>query len=246
MNQNSRLTPHLALPSEAALSHLSELDGLRLSPHFKLGELCKTKYATADGNIPSRAVIENLIRVCGWLEELRVVAGVRPRSKVFAGVRPQSKVGCAVDAGGAGSAVVAGVRPQSKVASDCTLAPDPGAAPELGAAGSAARAEAGGAPYSRNENTGEGIVINSGYRSPEVNRLAGGVPSSNHVTGCAVDIRCAGKEQMIRYAAILLDIADETKRDFDELLLEQHGSVCWLHFAVRPKDNRRKIAFLKV
>ena len=248
MNQNSRLTPHLALPSEAALSHLSELNGLRLSPHFKLGELCKTKYVTADGNIPSRAVIENLIRVCGWLEELRVVAGVRPRSKV----------GCAVDAGSAGSAVFAGVRPQSKVASDCTLAPDPGAAPELGgapdpraapelgAAGAAARAEAGGAPYSRNENTGEGIVINSGYRSPEVNRLAGGVPSSNHVTGCAVDIRCAGKEQMIRYAAILLDIADETKRDFDELLLEQHGSVCWLHFAVRPKDNRRKIAFLKV
>ena len=242
MNQNSRLTPHLALPSEAALSHLSELNGLRLSPHFKLGELCKTKYVTADGNIPSRAVIENLIRVCGWLEELRVVAGVRPRSKVGcavdAGVRPRSKVGCAV---------VAGVRPQSKVASDCTLAPDPWAAPEAGAAGAAARAEAGGAPYSRNENTaGVAIVINSGYRSPEVNRLAGGVPSSNHVTGCAVDIRCAGKEQMIRYAAILLDIADETKRDFDELLLEQHGSVCWLHFAVRPKDNRRKIAFLKV
>ena len=227
MNQNSRLTPHLALPSEAALSHLSELNGLLLSPHFKLGELCKTKYVTADGNIPSRAVIENLIRVCGWLEELRVVAGVRPRSKVFAGVRPQSKVGCAVSAGSAGvagCAVDAGVRPQSKVAGDCTLAPDPWAAPEAG----------------------EAIVINSGYRSPEVNRLAGGVPSSNHVTGCAVDIRCAGKEQMIRYAAILLDIADETKRDFDELLLEQHGSVCWLHFAVRPKDNRRKIAFLKV
>ena len=198
----------------------------RLTPHFKLGELCKTKHVTADGNIPSRAVIENLIRVCGWLEELRVVAGVRPRSKVFAGVRPQSKVGCAV---------VAGVRPQSKVASDCTLAPDPRPA------GSTLAPDPGAAP-----EAGEAIVINSGYRSPEVNRLAGGVPSSNHVTGCAVDIRCAGKEQMIRYAAILLDIADDTKRDFDELLLEQHGSVCWLHFAVRPKDNRRKIAFLKV
>ncbi|MBR3655568.1 MAG: hypothetical protein IKN58_00120 [Prevotella sp.] len=195
--------------------------------------MCKTKHVTADGNIPSHVVIENLKRICGWLEELRVVAGVRP----------QSKVGCAVDAG-----VVAGVRPQSKVAGDCTLRPDPGAAldpgaaPELGAAGSAARAEAGAAAEARKE---EAIVINSGYRSPEVNRLAGGVPSSNHVTGCAVDIRCAGKEQMIRYAAILLDIADESKRDFDELLLEQHGSVCWLHFAVRPKDNRRRIALIK-
>ncbi len=219
----------------------------RLTPHFTLGELCKTKHVTADGNIPSRAVIENLIRVCGWLEELRVVAGVRPRSKVFAGVRPQSKVGCAVVAGvrpqsKVGCAVDAGVRPQSKVAGDCTLRPDPGAALDPWAAGSAARAEAGAAAEARKE---EAIVIKSGYRSPEVNRLAGGVSSSNHVTGCAVDIRCAGKEQMIRYAAILLDIADGTKQEFDELLLEQHGNVCWLHFAVRPKDNRRRIALIK-
>ena len=182
---------------------------IKLSPHFTLGELTKTKYVTADGNIPSRVVIENLIRVCGWLEELRVLAGVRPQSKVCAGVRPQSKV-----------------------AGDCTLAPDPGAAPELGAA-----------PASRKE---EPIVINSGYRSPEVNRLAGGATNSNHLTGCAVDIRCAGKEQMIRYASILLDIADGSKQEYDELLLEQHGSVCWLHFAVRPKENRRIIRFLRV
>ena len=87
------------------------------------------------------------------------------------------------------------------------------------------------------------IIINSGYRSPEVNRLAGGSPTSNHLTGCAVDIRCMGKEQMIRYAGILLDIADGTRRDFDELILEQRGNVCWLHFAVRPKENRRRIAF---
>ncbi len=182
---------------------------MKLSEHFTLGEMCKTKHVTADGNIPSRVVIENLIRVCGWLEELRVLAGVRPQSKVCAGVRPQSKV-----------------------AGDCTLAPDPGAAPELGAA-----------PASRKE---EPIVINSGYRSSEVNRLAGGADNSNHLTGCAVDIRCAGKEQMIRYASILLDIADGTKQEFDEMLLEQHGSVCWLHFAVRPKENRRIIRFLRV
>ena len=182
---------------------------IKLSPHFTLGELTKTKYVTADGNIPSRVVIENLIRVCGWLEELRVLAGVRPQSKVCAGIRPQSKV-----------------------AGDCTLAPDPGAALDPGAA-----------PSARKEVP---IVINSGYRSPEVNRLAGGAANSNHLLGCAVDIRCAGKEQMIRYASILLDIADGSKQEYDELLLEQHGSVCWLHFAVRPKENRRIIRFLRV
>jgi hypothetical protein len=47
---------------------------------------------------------------------------------------------------------------------------------------------------------------------------------------------------------ILLDIADITGKEFDELLLEQHGNVWWLHFAVRPpsQQNRRKILFLKV
>ena len=50
-------------------------------------------------------------------------------------------------------------------------------------------------------------------------------------------------EQMIRMAGILLDIADGTKRDFDELILEKRGTTYWIHFAVCPKDNRRKILF---
>ena len=156
----------------------------KLSPHFTLGELTNTKHQTADGNIPSHVVIENLKRICeNWLEDLRY---------------SYNTLYC--------------------------LQP--------------------GEDYETSKNV-EPIIINSGYRSPAVNLLAGGAKTSNHLTGCAVDIRCAGKEQMIRYASILLDIADGTKQDYDELLLEQHGSVCWLHFAVRPKDNRRKIEFLK-
>ena len=97
--------------------------------------------------------------------------------------------------------------------------------------------------YGDKGDEGTPVIITSGYRSPEVNRLAGGNANSNHLTGCAVDIRCMGKEQMIRYAGILLDIADGTRRDYDELRFEQRGPVCWLHFAVRPKDNRRRISF---
>ena len=156
----------------------------KLSEHFTLGELTKTKHVTADGNIPSHVAIENLKRICeNWLEDLRY---------------SYNTLYC--------------------------LEP--------------------GEDYESSKNV-EPIIINSGYRSPAVNQLAGGAQNSNHLTGCAVDIRCAGKEQMIRYAGILLDIADGTKQEFDELLLEQHGNVCWLHFAVRPKDNRRRIAFLK-
>ena len=85
----------------------------------------------------------------------------------------------------------------------------------------------------------EPIIINSGFRSAEVNKAVGGTPSSNHLTGCAVDIRVCGMEQLLRYAVILLDISDESKEDFDELLIEKKGFKMWLHFAVKPKDNRR-------
>ena len=96
---------------------------------------------------------------------------------------------------------------------------------------------------------GEGddpIVINSGYRSEAVNKSIGGVKGSNHLTGCAADIHVAGAEQLIRYACILLDIADVNKKDFDELLIERSPKgTFWLHFAVCPKDNRRKVRFIQ-
>ena len=47
------------------------------------------------------------------------------------------------------------------------------------------------------------IIINSGYRSPQLNRKIGGAANSNHLTGCAVDIRTSGMEQAICYAAML-------------------------------------------
>ncbi len=188
INKNMKLSEHLASPSEAALSQTNELDGLRLSPHFTLGELTKTSYYTTDGNIPSRVAIENLRNICeNWLEDLRY-----SYNTLYGDGRE-------------------GVRSQ-----------------ETG--------------VSRNDSEIP-IMISSGYRSEEVNRKCGGAKGSNHLTGCAVDIRCYGPEHMIRMAGILLDIADGTKRDFDELILEQRGSTYWIHFAVRPKDNRRKILF---
>ena len=90
------------------------------------------------------------------------------------------------------------------------------------------------------------IIINSGYRSEAVNKAVGGVPSSNHLTGCAADIHVLGMEQLIRYATILLDISDESKEDFDELLQERKDNTIWLHFAVRPFANRRKVRLLNV
>ena len=99
-----------------------------------------------------------------------------------------------------------------------------------------------------NERYGVGeepIRINSGYRSPQLNRAIHGNANSNHMTGCACDIRVSGMEQALRYATILLDYADESKQEFDELLIERnrYGAI-WVHFAVRPSNNRRKILLI--
>ncbi|MBQ2675059.1 MAG: hypothetical protein IJG07_10330 [Prevotella sp.] len=45
---------------------------------------------------------------------------------------------------------------------------------------------------------------------------------------------------------LLLDIADLNREDYDELLVEQKGSVIWIHFAVRPTGNRRKGRLMQV
>ena len=100
-----------------------------------------------------------------------------------------------------------------------------------------------------NKRYGEGndpIIINSGYRSEAVNKAVGGAANSNHLTGCAVDIHVTGMEQLIRYASILLDISNERHEDFDELLLERSPrGTYWLHFAVRPTGNRRRIRLIQ-
>ena len=92
------------------------------------------------------------------------------------------------------------------------------------------------------------ILINSGFRSEAVNKAIGGVKGSNHLTGCAVDIHVTGPEQAIRYACILLDIADGKGQEFDELLIERSpNGTYWLHFAVRPPSqvNRHKVRFIQ-
>ena len=167
---------------------------VKLSEHFTLGEMTKTSYITADGNIPSHVAIENLKRLCGWLEILRE-------------------------------------RYNQKYGEDLLLGTDPNKRSNL---------LPGPVPNRRSDIP---VVISSGFRSEEVNRMCGGAKGSNHLTGCAVDIRCYGPEQMIRYACLLLDTADENGWVFDELIQEKCGTTYWIHFAVRPKENRRKILF---
>ena len=192
---------------------------MHLSEHFTLGEVTKSRHEEIY-NIPSHVAIENLKRVCEWLEELR-----RRYNERYVFSRNEERSVSPPELGGVRGGLNSGIYSASSDHPTHTGTP-----PNLGG----------------EIDTEEPIIINSGYRSPELNKKVGGSPTSNHLTGCAVDIRVYGIEQAMRYAVILMDYADETKQDYDELLIERNRSGgYWLHFAVRPKDNRRKTMFLQ-
>ncbi len=194
----------------------------KLSEHFTLGEMTKSSSHPEVYNIPSHEAIANLKRVCGWLEVLRKRYNERYNA---CHLEHHPSV---MSSGVERSALPLGLSKTSH---------------EISPRASLGRDDKGGA-LGRDDKE-KPIIINSGYRSPQLNKKIGGVPTSNHLTGCAVDIRVEDMEQLIRYAAILLEYADETNQQFDELLIERnrYGAI-WLHFAVRARDNRRKVALI--
>ena len=53
---------------------------------------------------------------------------------------------------------------------------------------------------------GQSVVINSGYRTPEHNKSAGGKPDSSHLKGLAVDIACNNSTDRFLLEGILREV----------------------------------------
>lgn len=66
------------------------------------------------------------------------------------------------------------------------------------------------------------LFVNSGYRSPELNKHVGGVPSSQHCKGEAADITTGstqGNRKLCEWMRLNLN--------YDQLILEKGGK--WIH-----------------
>lgn len=83
---------------------------------------------------------------------------------------------------------------------------------------------------------GEPIIINSGYRSPELNRKIGGVRSSQHVIGEAADINCKGS---LDYAEDVLTFIMMNLK-FDQLILEKKKGAIWVHVSYTTSGKNRQ------
>ena len=82
------------------------------------------------------------------------------------------------------------------------------------------------------------IIINSAFRSEEVNTGIHGVGASKHLSGEAVDIRIPDVETGRAYYRFILH-----NIDFDQLLFEhRRDGAMWLHCSVLldPRENRHQ------
>jgi hypothetical protein len=82
------------------------------------------------------------------------------------------------------------------------------------------------------------VVINSGYRGPELNRMVGGAASSQHCSGEAADIEVPGMANA--------DLARwiEKNLEYDQLILECYKpgipSSGWVHVSYKAHTPNRK------
>ena len=75
------------------------------------------------------------------------------------------------------------------------------------------------------------IIVNSGYRSKEVNEAVGGVLSSYHVKGLAADIKCSDMDK-------LLSVLHSHLMDIDQLgIYYSNTQQEWYHVGL-PEDDK--------
>lgn len=82
------------------------------------------------------------------------------------------------------------------------------------------------------------ITVNSGYRSPMLNKIVGGVGSSQHVLGQAADITTGSPEEN----KVLMALAVTLRLPYDQVI-DEHDYE-WIHISYGPR-NRRQILHIR-
>ena len=87
------------------------------------------------------------------------------------------------------------------------------------------------------------ISINSGYRSPALNKAVGGVSTSQHLRGEAADISVGSPAENKRLFAKIVELQKDGRIAFDQLIDE--SGYKWIHISYRSGANRNQILHLK-
>ena len=84
------------------------------------------------------------------------------------------------------------------------------------------------------------VIITSGFRSPQVNRLVGGVYNSQHMSGCAADFHVKGFTRSMMYK-VFVDIFNTM--DFDQLIYYPSKNI--IHVSYVENCNRHEALIKK-
>ena len=86
------------------------------------------------------------------------------------------------------------------------------------------------------EEYGKPIIVNSGFRSPALNKAVGGSASSDHMQGRAADITGGSPAENKK----LFNLVQSLGLPFDQLIDEKN--FAWVHVSYRnEKDNRKQV-----
>jgi len=87
------------------------------------------------------------------------------------------------------------------------------------------------------------IIVNSGYRSPAVNKAIGGSTSSQHMTGEAADIELPSGDNRK-----LAELIVKLKLPFDQMILEfgTDDRPAWIHVSYSPRHRRQILRATKI
>ena len=83
------------------------------------------------------------------------------------------------------------------------------------------------------ERYGKPIHVNSGYRSPALNKAVGGSKTSQHMTGLAADITAGSAVKN----KILFSLVQELDLPFDQLIDEKNFR--WIHVSFSSKPRKQ-------
>lgn len=83
------------------------------------------------------------------------------------------------------------------------------------------------------------IIITSGYRSPQVNKIVGGADNSQHMLGCAADFHVKGYNHSMMYEVFLYIF---NTLEFDQLIYYPSKNI--IHVSYMENCNRHE-AFIK-
>lgn len=83
------------------------------------------------------------------------------------------------------------------------------------------------------------IIITSGYRCPQLNKIVGGVDNSQHMSGCAADFHVKGYNHSMMYEVFLYIF---NTLEFDQLIYYPSKNI--IHVSYVENRNRHE-AFIK-